>query len=342
MDTVHQRQLLERVRTYLVSPDSKLVADKELSSSPRFRPEVVGGTESTVATNQQAVDQIVLAITGEISHLRSELMQPLQEDIQALMQEQEALVQEIQQLEGKRQQQQSLAQQQANQQQIIAEFLQALTISLQETLARGVFRPSVENQWLRGAQATDRDRGSDSSRLEPSQQTKGEPGEMTGTEEIDRKLQLFQANLDRLMTKLDSTNEYCVRDLGSKSAKLSRILEPGNRKNARLGAERGDVHGFGQPLGCTVEQKLLPTCSSLSTCPLERVKPQPQSIPPQPVRCSQIRPSLSQHFDYALRPPQRLQFQMRSWKVKISPGVNLEKKKDSPTPVQKCLRNSDS
>ena len=236
MDTVHQRQLLERVRTYLVSPDLKLVADKELSSSPRFRPEVVGGTESTVATNQQAVDQILLAVTGEISHLRSELMQPLQEDIQALMQEQEALVQEIQQLEAKRQQQQSLAQQQANQQQIIAEFLQALTLSLQETLARGVFRPSVENQWLPGAQATDRDRGSDSSRLEPSQQTKGEPGEMTGTEEIDRKLQLFEADVDRLMTRLDSTMSIVFETLEANLQSYQESLSQGIEK----------MHGLGQ------------------------------------------------------------------------------------------------
>ncbi|MGB8688859.1 MAG: hypothetical protein WCD53_16195, partial [Microcoleus sp.] len=236
MDTVHQRQLLERVRTYLVSPDSKLVADKELSSSQRFRPEVVGGTESTVATNQQAVDQILLAVTGEISHLRSELMQPLQEDIQALMQEQEALVQEIQQLEAKRQQQQSLAQQQANQQQIIAEFLQALTISLQETLARGVFRPSVENQWLPGAQATDRDRGSDSSRLELSQQTKGEPGEMTGTEEIDRKLQLFEADVDRLMTRLDSTMSIVFETLEANLQSYQESLSQGIEK----------MHGLGQ------------------------------------------------------------------------------------------------
>jgi hypothetical protein len=236
MDTVHQRQLLERVRTYLVSPDSKLVADKELSSSQKFRPEVAGGMESTVATGQQAVDQILLAVTGEISHLRSELMQPLQEDIQALMQEQEALVQEIQQLEAKRQQQQSLAQQQANQQQIIAEFLQALTISLQETLARGVFRPSVENQWLSGAQATDRDRGSDSSRLEPSQETKGEPGEMTGTEEIDRKLQLFEADVDRLMTKLDSTMNIVFETLEANLQSYQESLSQGLEK----------MHGLGQ------------------------------------------------------------------------------------------------
>ena len=238
MDTVHQRQLLERVRTYLVSPDSKLVADKELSSSPRFRPEVVGGTESTVATNQQAVDQILLAVTGEISHLREDLIQPLHEDIQALRQEQEALVQEIQQLEAKRQQQQSLAQQQANQQQIISEFLQTLTSRLQETLDRGILPTpgSVENQLFPGAQATAREPGADESRLEPNQQTNGEQGEMTASEQIDSKLQLFQADVDRLMTRLDSTMSIVFETLEANLLSYQESLSQGLEK----------MHGLGQ------------------------------------------------------------------------------------------------
>jgi len=238
MDTVHQRQLLERVRTYLVSPDSNLVADKEPSSSPTVRPEVVGVTEATAATNQQAVDQILLAVTGEISHLREDLIQPLHEDIQALRQEQEALVQEIQQLEAKRQQQQSLAQQQANQQQIIAEFLQALTISLQETLARGVFPipGSVENQWFPGAQAIALDQASDKSRIEPNQQTNGEQGEMRAIEQIDSKLQLFQADVDRLMTGLDSRMSVVFETLEANLLSYQESLSQGIEK----------MHGLGQ------------------------------------------------------------------------------------------------
>jgi hypothetical protein len=238
MDTVHQRQLLERVRTYLVSPDSNLVADKEPSSSPTVRPEVVGGTGATASTNQQAVDQILLAVTGEISHLREDLIQPLHEDIQALRQEQEALVQEIQQLEAKRQQQQSLAQQQANQQQIISEFLQTLTSRLQETLARGVFPipGSVENQWLPGAQAIALDQASDKSRIEPSQQTNGEQGEMRAIEQFDSKLQLFQADVDRLMTGLDSRMSIVFETLEANLLSYQESLSQGIEK----------MHGLGQ------------------------------------------------------------------------------------------------
>lgn len=233
MDTVHQRQLLERVRTYLVSPDSKLVATKEPSSSPTVRPEVLEATGSTAAANQQAVDQILLAVTGEISHLREDLMQPLQEDIQALRQDREALVQEIKLLEAKRQQQLSLAQQQANQQQIISEFLQALTSRLQETFDRSVLQTpgSIQNQQLFPATLA----ASDSSGLDRQQQTFPEQGGMTAAERLQQ-MQLFQAHADSLMMRLDSTMtvvfEALEGNLQSYQASLSQGLEK--------------MHGLGQ------------------------------------------------------------------------------------------------
>ena len=97
----------------------------------------------------------MLAVTGEISHLRSSLTEPLQEDIEALRMQQQALIQEIKQLEAQRQQQQSLAQQQANQQQIISEFLQVLTARLQETLTSNFSQilSSLENQLLQSSAA---------------------------------------------------------------------------------------------------------------------------------------------------------------------------------------------
>lgn len=233
MDSVHQRQLLERVRTYLVSPDSKLVSTKEYLSSTTARPEVAAVPGTPTATNQQAVDEILQAVTGEISHLREELMQPLLEDIQALRQEQEGLVREIKQLEAKRQQQQSLAQQQANQQQIIAEFLQALTSRLQETLDRGALLPpgSTEPQLLPSAQTA----ASDSSGLVVHQATLAEPGEMTAESRLQQ-MQLFQAHADSLMMRLDSTMSIVFQTLEGNLQSYQESLSQGLEK----------MHGLGQ------------------------------------------------------------------------------------------------
>ena len=154
IDTVHQRQLLERVRAYLVSSDSKLTAGRP--RPPKCPPATSSSAKSASACPRpSAAEQIMLAVTGEISHLRSSLTGPLQEDIEALRQEQQALIQEIKLLEAKRQQQQSLAQQQANQQQIIAEFLQVLTTRLEATLTSDFSQilSSLENQLLQSSAA---------------------------------------------------------------------------------------------------------------------------------------------------------------------------------------------
>ena len=222
IDLVHQRQLLERVRTYLVSPDSKLMTADKQANSPKSRPQPVPVPKVPLTTtNQQsATEQILQAVTGEISHLRESLTGPLQEDIQALRQEQQALVQEIKLLEVKRQQQQSLAQQQANQQQIISEFLQAVTSRLQETLVVDV-SPSprnLDNQSLASA--------SDS--LEQNQQTPVEHSQMTPAERFEA-MQRFEAGADRLLMRLDSTMnivfEALEGNLESYQASLSQGLE---------------------------------------------------------------------------------------------------------------------
>ncbi len=197
IDLVHQRQLLERVRTHLVSPDSKLVATNKQANSPKIPPPPIPVPKISLgATNQQsATQQILEAVTGEISHLRESLTGPLEADIQALRQEQQALVQEIKLLEVRRQQQQSLAQQQANQQQIISEFLQAVTSRLPETLL-GDFSPSprnLDNQSL----------GSTSDSLDLNQQSSIEQTLLTPAERWQQ-MQQFETQADRLLIGLDS------------------------------------------------------------------------------------------------------------------------------------------
>lgn len=206
IDTVHQRQLLERVRTYLVSPDSKLATTQKSEIGKKVRPAPVPVPKVPPQVDRPSVtEQILVAVTGEISHLRESLMQPLQEDIQALRQEQQALIQEIQQLEAKRQQQQSLAQQQANQQQIISEFLQALTNRLEETWARDASQTprSLETQVLQGSAAPALGSASDLT-LNLNEQTLGEYPLLTPAQRLEQ-MQRFQSQADSLLMRLDST-----------------------------------------------------------------------------------------------------------------------------------------
>ncbi len=218
LDTVHQRQLLERLRAYLVSPDSK-VASVKGPASPNARPQPVPMPKLPMpAPRPSAAEQITLAVTGEINHLRSSLTEPLQRDIEALRQEQQALIQEIKQLEAKRQQQQSLAQQQANQQQIISEFLQVLTARLEETLARDFSQilGGAENHLLQSSAAS---YSLGSGQLEQpaidvtlSEQTSGEHPLLTPAQRLEQ-MQSFQSRADSLLMRLDSTMGIVFQDL---------------------------------------------------------------------------------------------------------------------------------
>ncbi|MEG4987870.1 hypothetical protein QUB08_19150 [Microcoleus sp. BR0-C5] len=234
LDTVHQRQLLERVRAYLVSSDSKLTAPKA-PARQNVRPEPVPVPKVPLPPpGPSAAEQIMLAVTGEISHLRSSLTGPLQEDIEALRQEQQALIQEIKQLEAKRQQQQSLAQQQANQQQIIAEFLQVLTARLEETLTSDFSQilNSLENQLLQSISAP---YSLGSAPDEPSaidvtlnRQTSEEHPLLTPAQRLEQ-MQLFQSHADSLLMSLDSRMaivfEALQANLQSYQASLRQELE---------------------------------------------------------------------------------------------------------------------
>ncbi len=230
IDLVHQRQLLERVRTHLVSPDSKLVVSPKQANSPKSPPPPIPVPKVPLATTNQksATQQILQAVTGEISHLRESLTGPLEADIQALRAEQQALVQEIKQLEAKRQQQQSLAQQQANQQQIISEFLQAVTSRLPETLV-GDFSPTsprnLQNQSL----------GSGSDSLDLYQQPPLEHPLLTSAERLEV-MQRFEVQTDRLLMRLDSTMNIVFEALQGNLETYQGSLSQGLER----------MHGLGQ------------------------------------------------------------------------------------------------
>ncbi|MBE9092598.1 hypothetical protein [Tychonema sp. LEGE 07203] len=221
LDTVHQRQLLERVRAYLVSSDSKLpIGDRPRSPSVRPAPVPVPKVPMPPQV-PSAAEQIMLAVTGEISNLRSTLTGPLQEDIEALRQQQQALIQEIKQLEAKRQQQQSLAQQQANQQQIISEFLQVLTGHLTETLDRDFSQilGSLENQLLSSSAAQFQQ-----SALIP--QNSEEQPLLTPAQRIEQ-MEQFQARAESLLMSLDSTAGMVFEGLEAKLQSYQTSLSQG-------------------------------------------------------------------------------------------------------------------
>lgn len=128
-DVARERRVLERVRSYLVSQQQNLVIGSKQSPVP-----------ATPDQPEEVVQQIVQAVTQEMSFLRADLMQPLQADIEALRQQREALVQEIQQLEHKRRQIDSTNQRSTPQQQMISELSQGVidrcTASLTQHLAQ--------------------------------------------------------------------------------------------------------------------------------------------------------------------------------------------------------------
>jgi hypothetical protein len=237
IDTVHQRQLLERVRTYLVSTDAKIVAGNKPDRSQAVRREPVPVPKvPSLADRPSATEQIMLAVTAEINNLREGMMQPLQQDIETLRQEQQALVQEIKQLEATRQQQQSLAQQQANQQQIISEFLQTLTSRLQDTLVRDVSETlrSRETQLLQGSALPALGSSSDSQQ-DLNQQVLGEHPLLTPASRLEQ-MQLFQAHADSMLMRLDSTMSIVFEALQGNLQSYQESLSQGIEK----------MHGLGQ------------------------------------------------------------------------------------------------
>ncbi|MCU0541950.1 MAG: hypothetical protein MUE44_07120 [Oscillatoriaceae cyanobacterium Prado104] len=244
IDTVHQRHLLERVRTYLVSQDSKLPAGKKppdnqnLPLAPvRVPPPPPRPPQPPAAARPSATEQIVQAVTEEIGNLRDNLTQPLQEDIQALRQEHRSLIEEIKQLEARRQQQQSLAQQQANQQQIISEFMQALTGQLQEAFARSAYPMpgNLSTQHLEAGSVPMALGAASDSGLAAGQEMAGELPMLTPAERLEQ-MQQFQARADSLMMRLDSTLNVVFETLHDNLQNYQESLEQGLDR----------MHGLGQ------------------------------------------------------------------------------------------------
>ncbi|HEY9749086.1 MAG TPA: hypothetical protein V6C63_10425, partial [Allocoleopsis sp.] len=235
-EATQQRRVLERVRSYLVSLQQKMVADEQFSQARtksnlstydiQYQPTQASDyTRVPIApiahSQDEATRQIMQAVAQEMEHLRTSLTQPLQADLEALRQQRESLVQEIRQLETQRQHY-SLAQQQANQQKIISEFLQVLMGRLQDSLAQQVAQTLSTLQTQAPYE------------LNPSQpMALGGPGAanqpLLNPGQRLEQLQMLQARSDQLLMNLDSTLgvvfEALQRNVQSYQESLSGGLE---------------------------------------------------------------------------------------------------------------------
>ena len=215
-----ERRILERVRSYLVSQQQKLLAAAK-------EPSV-----AVTPAQQEVVQQIVQAVTQEINVLRADLRQPLQVDIEALRQQREALIQEIQHLEQRRQQIDLFNQRNSTQQQTLSEFSQGLINRCTETLTQQLaqilanFEHRVVNAEL---PARSRETTQTHSALTPAfPHAESVEGRM-GAHITSEQLRQLQQQSDRMLTNLEANQraifEALLRDLQAYQASLARGIE---------------------------------------------------------------------------------------------------------------------
>ncbi|MGI0489232.1 hypothetical protein ACN4EK_27790 [Pantanalinema rosaneae CENA516] len=237
-EATQQRQVLERVRNYLVAfqtrqgagtigqldPRSDLLAHDIYYREPSSPP-----METTAGWGQPdevTPQQMLQAVMQEMSYLRTSLMQPLRTDLESLRQQRDALTQEIQQLEAQRRHYE-LGQSAINQQQLVNDFLQILMGRLQESLAQQVAQtleslrhqalPATNNPLLTG--------GSESS---PAL-----------TPQLEQ-LQALQARSDQLLVGLDSSLRVVFESLQQSIQAYQESLTQGVDRLHTLG-QQGEV-----------------------------------------------------------------------------------------------------
>ncbi|MCS6813793.1 MAG: hypothetical protein NZ772_09525, partial [Cyanobacteria bacterium] len=212
--TAEQRQLLERVRSYLASlnPEPSSMGNHRLDDRPGWS----GGSMSHVTDAmqpQQVSQQILQAVMHELSYLRAGLLQPIQADIERLQQQRAALQAEITQLELRKQyylqSQESSA--------LPLEALRTLINQLQAVLTQSSLPSS--GQVLSG------------------EVTSPELlGQGYATQQIQQ-LQALQAQSDRLLMSLDTTLRIVCESLQHNLRTYEESLSQGLQKMHSLGQQ---------------------------------------------------------------------------------------------------------
>ncbi|AFY81193.1 hypothetical protein [Oscillatoria acuminata] len=314
------RRVLERVRLYL---DSQLASEGSrgvaLSAMPAYA--IAPGPVSE-ATEAQAV---LHALMQDLSGLRTNLMQPLQEEIATLRQERYSLMEEVRQLEQRQRHYQTLAGQQAHQQQAIADFLQALLDPLQDRLSQQVSQAigQIETQLLTEGTGDRREQSAlDSQFRENLNAFTGENSGLLSPEARLEQLQRLQGESDRLLMSLDSTLRVVFESLERNVNSYNDSLVQGLDKMHRLG-QQGElmfsalVNHLAQLLGQETSSYLKSSLRLLSSTQAAIAKE--QDSPPQ----SEAEPS---NFDSAPTPPKP---------PKTAPGPFVQPKPQAGTPPQK-------
>ncbi|MGC9524254.1 MAG: hypothetical protein ACP5D7_01800 [Limnospira sp.] len=244
------RQVLERVRNYLVS------LQQEMGDSPRslHSPASPGDSSSIAPPQQQDVWE---AIREEMGYLRSQLTGLLQNEVEELRRERQRLVQDIRMLEGRREDRLTPIDGQTDRQQLIAEFLQELMNRLQESLTQRVAETlsHLEERVLNAvlvAETVDAPTRSDLERSDhrtsPLSETENFGDESETSKLLPRltpagrleQMRMLQAQSDHLLMTLDSSLSVIFEALQSNLQTYHESLSQNLEKMHGLG-KQGEV-----------------------------------------------------------------------------------------------------
>ncbi len=213
-DPARERQVLERVRSYL-SQQQNLVS----------RP-----TSATNNASSDGVQQIVQAVRQEMSVLRADLLQPLQADLKVLHQQRESLVQEIRQMERSKHEL-DLSVQPKSEQQFISEFSQELISRCTASLTQqfGHILEGLETRWSGLIVATEA--------TNPGSTKESKGVSAIAPQERLEQLRQLQAESDHLLSTLDVNQRVIFETLQSDLQSYQESLSQGLEKMHNLGAQ---------------------------------------------------------------------------------------------------------
>lgn len=287
-DAAQQRQLLERVRNYLVATQRQLAGSE--GPRPTSQPsallthdlyyQTAATPETQTPFSDVGTQQMMQMLLQEMSYLRTHVMQPLQSDLELLRQQRDALAQEVQQLEAQRQTAR-LGQASAGQQQLIGEFLQVLMGRLQEALAQQMTQTLnvIRSQALPQA---------NSSLL---------GAELTYHPQLEQ-IQALQMRSDQMLVNLDATLQVVFESLQQNIQIYQDSLAQGVDRMHALGQQSevlfaALVNQLAQQLGREASSYLQSSAPTLPARPLT------EPLQPSPSLSAQTHPSGEEPLPYA-------------------------------------------
>nr|NET34990.1 hypothetical protein [Cyanothece sp. SIO1E1] len=233
-EVAQQRQIIEKVRGYLVRLQRNLTKDRtaanQLSTEGRAQTYSSQAQVASDVTSAASAQQVLRAVLQEMEYLRRNTLHPLQTEITELQQQRDQLRQEVKQLEEQRQQT-PLLPSQMNQEQLITEFLQVLMSRLQVNLTEQVAQTiaTLENQAF----------NSQTWSALPASSSSAEQPLLHPAQRMER-LQLIQNQSDQLLLKLDSTLSVMFETLQKNIQSYEHSLGQGLDKMHSMG-QRGEA-----------------------------------------------------------------------------------------------------